>query len=102
MRLHRLPERLSTHERSFVRSGADALASPTRDPLRLVLRDGTTRGAVELGRPDWREGRPIYRGDDEPNLRVLDAIPSDDLETFACSSWSQSSKGLEDRGLISP
>jgi len=40
----------------------------------LVLRDGTTLGAVELARPDWPDGSVSYRGRDEPNLRVVDRI----------------------------
>jgi len=48
----------------------------------VVTRDGDTLGAVELGRPDWPPGSIIYRGGDQPNLLVLDAIVSDDPEKF--------------------
>ena len=40
----------------------------------LVTVDGDTLGAVELGRPDWPDGSIIYRGGDEPNLRVVGFI----------------------------
>jgi hypothetical protein len=43
----------------------------------LVTRDGDTRGAVELGRPDWPVGSVIYRGD-KPNLRVVGHIEPDE------------------------
>ena len=36
----------------------------------------------ELARPDWPPGSVIYRGGDDPNLRVLDVLPSDDPERF--------------------
>jgi len=36
----------------------------------------------ELGRPDWPPGSVIYRGGDEPNLRVIDRIDGDDPEMF--------------------
>jgi hypothetical protein len=48
----------------------------------LVTSDGDTLGAVELARPDWPPGSVTYRGGDEPNLRVLDMIASDDSDTF--------------------
>jgi hypothetical protein len=38
--------------------------------FQLVMVDGEALGAVELSRPDWPPGSIIYRGPDEPNLRV--------------------------------
>jgi hypothetical protein len=49
----------------------------------LVTSDGVSLGAVELAGYDWRPGSVIYRGPNEPNLRVLDGLPPDDLERFA-------------------
>ncbi len=49
----------------------------------LVTADGESLGAVELGQPDWRPGSVVYRGSNEPNLRVLDVLPADDPEGFA-------------------
>jgi hypothetical protein len=40
--------------------------------------DGEALGVVALGRPDWPPGSVIYRGRDEPNLRVLDVVVRDD------------------------
>ena len=48
----------------------------------LVTVDGETLGAIELGRPDWPPGSVIYRGGDEPNLRVVDVLAGDDPEKF--------------------
>ena len=45
----------------------------------LVTTDGDALGAVELGRPDWPNGVIIYRGD-EPNLRVVGRVATDDSE----------------------
>lgn len=50
--------------------------------FQLVTADGEALGAVELGRPDWPSGSVIYRGGDEPNLRVLDLVVMDDPEVF--------------------
>jgi hypothetical protein len=50
--------------------------------FQLVLEDGEALGAVELGRPDWPPGSVIYRGGDEPNLRVLEVVVLDDPEVF--------------------
>ena len=49
--------------------------------FQLVTTDGETLGAVHLGPPDWPPGSVIYRGA-EPNLRVVDVIPSEDAEMF--------------------
>jgi hypothetical protein len=43
------------------------------------MTDGEVLGAMELGPPDWPIGSTIYMGD-EPNLRVVDTLPSDDPE----------------------
>lgn len=43
-------------------------------------------GARELGQPDWPPGSVIYTGPDEPNLRVVDVLETeddDDPERFA-------------------
>ena len=45
----------------------------------LVTSDGDARGAVELGRPDRPDGAIIDRGD-EPNLRVVGRVATDDSE----------------------
>ena len=50
--------------------------------FQLCTIDGEELGPVEYGRPDWPPGSVIDRGD-EPNLRVLDLIVSDDVETFS-------------------
>jgi hypothetical protein len=34
-------------------------------------------GARELGRPDWTAGSVIYTGPDEPNLRVVDVLETE-------------------------
>jgi len=44
----------------------------------LVTTDGEALGAVHLGRPEWPPGSVIYRGGDEPNLRVLEVVVLDD------------------------
>ena len=45
----------------------------------LVTRDGDALGTIELGRPDWPDEAIIYRGD-EPNLRVVGRVATDDSE----------------------
>jgi len=45
-------------------------------------RSARTLGAVELGRPDWPNGSIIYRGGDEPNLRVVGFIERTAPENF--------------------
>ncbi len=51
--------------------------------FQLVTVDGEALGATELARPDWPPGSVIYRPPGEPNLRVVDYIPTDDPEEFA-------------------
>jgi hypothetical protein len=51
--------------------------------FQLVMVDGEALGAVELSRPDWPPGSVIYRGANEPNLRVVDNLPSEDSEMFS-------------------
>ena len=48
----------------------------------LRTADGETLARVELARPDWPKGSVIYRGRDEPNLRVIDLLSGDDPERF--------------------
>jgi hypothetical protein len=36
-----------------------------------VTTDGDALGPVELGRPDWPPASVIYTGPNEPNLRVV-------------------------------
>ena len=53
--------------------------------------DGTLLGTRELGRPDWPPGSVIYTGPDEPDLRVVDVLDTenDDQEMrFTGSSSS--------------
>jgi hypothetical protein len=38
--------------------------------FQLVLPDGEALSAIELGRPDLPDGAIMYRGGDEPKLRV--------------------------------
>jgi hypothetical protein len=45
----------------------------------LVTTDGDALGAVELDRSDWHDGAIIDRGD-EPNLRVVGLVATDDRE----------------------
>jgi hypothetical protein len=39
--------------------------------FQLLTTDGEVLGARELGRPDWRPGSVIYAGPNEPKLRVV-------------------------------
>ena len=48
----------------------------------LLKRDGESLGSTELLGLDWQAGDIIYRGS-QPNLRVVDVLPSDDPERFA-------------------
>jgi hypothetical protein len=43
-----------------------------------VTTDGVVLGARELDRPDWPAGSVIYTGPDEPNLRVVDVLATED------------------------
>jgi len=43
-----------------------------------VTTDGTVLGTRELGRPDWPRGSVIYTGPNEPNLRVVDVLVTED------------------------
>jgi hypothetical protein len=43
--------------------------------------DGEALGPMEFAVPDWPNGSIIYRGD-QPNLRVVDVIASDDREVY--------------------
>lgn len=49
--------------------------------FQLVM-DDEALGPVELPRPDWPIGSVIYRPPGEPNLRVIDVIPTDNVEQF--------------------
>jgi hypothetical protein len=49
----------------------------------LVTADGDSPGPVRLNGHDWPPGPVIYRGSNEPNLRVVEVLPSDDPEKFA-------------------
>ena len=46
--------------------------------FQLVTTDGTVLGARELGRPDRPPGSVIYTGPDEPNLRIVDVLETED------------------------
>jgi hypothetical protein len=46
--------------------------------FQLATTDGTVLGARELGRPDWPPGSVIYTGPDEPSLRVVDVVATED------------------------
>jgi hypothetical protein len=46
-------------------------------PARKVC-TGNLHRAIELGRPDWRVD--IYRGGDDPDLRVVDRIEAEDTD----------------------
>lgn len=48
--------------------------------FQLVTADGEALGAVHLGPPDWPPGSIIYRGGDQPNLRVVDMLDLGDPE----------------------
>jgi hypothetical protein len=39
--------------------------------FQIVTSDGDVLGARHLSRPDWQPGSLIYTGPDEPNLRVV-------------------------------
>jgi hypothetical protein len=45
--------------------------------FQLVTTDGDVLGTRELGRPDWPPGRVILTGPDEPNLRVVDVLATE-------------------------
>ena len=49
----------------------------------VVTADGVSLGAFHLSGHDWPPGSIIYRGAEEPNLRVAEVLPSDDPEKFA-------------------
>jgi hypothetical protein len=60
--------------------------------FQLRTADGDELGAVHLGRPDWPPGSVIYRGGDQPDLRVVDVIVLDDPEVFdvlVVSPWAR-------------
>ena len=48
--------------------------------FQLRTGDGEPLRPVELARPDRPDGSIIYRGRDEPNLRVVDRLAGDDPE----------------------
>jgi hypothetical protein len=50
--------------------------------FQLRTADGDELGAVELARPDWAPASIIYRGRDEPNLRVVEVVVLDDPEVL--------------------
>ena len=50
--------------------------------FQLVTTHGEALRATELARPEWPPGSVIYRGGDEPNLRVVGRIAGDDPETY--------------------
>ena len=52
--------------------------------------DWTVLGTRELGRPDWPPGSVIYAGPDEPDLRVVDVLDTenDDQEMHFTGSSS--------------
>jgi len=51
--------------------------------FQLVTVDGDVLGAHELSGPDWPPGSVIYTGPNEPNLRVVRELATDnDPERF--------------------
>jgi hypothetical protein len=50
--------------------------------FQLVTVDGVALGPVELDRAEWSPGNVVQRSG-EPNLRVVDVLPSDDPELLA-------------------
>ena len=46
--------------------------------FQIVTTDGTVFGTRELGRPDRPPRSVIYTGPNEPNLRVVDVLESED------------------------
>jgi hypothetical protein len=46
--------------------------------FQLVTTDGDVLGTRELGRPDWPPGSVIWTGPDEPDLRVVDVLVTED------------------------
>jgi hypothetical protein len=53
---------------------------PTVPHFQLRTADGESLGVVALSRPDWPPGSVIYRGRDDPNLRVLEILVLDEPE----------------------
>jgi hypothetical protein len=49
----------------------------------LVTKDGDSLGSAELNGQNWRQGDTIHRGSLEPNLQVVEVLPSADTERFA-------------------
>ena len=46
--------------------------------FQLVTSNGDVLGERELGRPDWPPGSVIYTGPNEPNLRVVRELESEE------------------------
>lgn len=51
--------------------------------FQVVTTDGEALGPMELARPDCPTGSVIYTGSDKPDLRVVDNIPTENLEQFS-------------------
>jgi hypothetical protein len=49
----------------------------------FVTKDGDSLGCAELTGQNWRQGDTIYRSSLEPNLRVVDVLPSADTQRYA-------------------
>jgi hypothetical protein len=49
----------------------------------VVTADGVSLGDMRLNGHDWQPGSTIYTGPDKPNLRVVDALDSDDPDKAA-------------------
>jgi hypothetical protein len=49
----------------------------------LVTKDGDSLGSAELNGQNLAVGDTIYRGSLEPNLRVVDVLPSADTQRAA-------------------
>jgi hypothetical protein len=50
--------------------------------FQIVTTDVEALGPMELSRPDWPPGSTIYRGDNGPNLRVVDVLETDNPEEY--------------------
>jgi hypothetical protein len=68
----------------------------------VVTADGETVGAFHLNGHDWPPGSVIYRGSSEPNLRVVDVLPSDDPEKFVILVVEEACGYFDQLGQVAP
>jgi hypothetical protein len=57
--------------------GALTFGASSHAHFQPLTTDDDALGARKLGRPDWPVGSVIYTGPDEPNLRVVDILDTE-------------------------